>query len=135
MPLKSEYSVMALKRGNVAPDGGSIEIQFFVVGSSPLVLTMSANSLAQIVSGLTELDLEAQSRIGSTTAHRAVSADDAQAVTAAETAGGDKVLLLVRNSRGRSLSFALSLDQAQQLRVDLKKAEGKARELASRPRN
>jgi len=126
---------MALTRANVAPDASSIEIQLAVVGEAPLVLTMSPNSLGQIVSGLTEVDSAVQIQIGSTTGHHAVSADDAQAVLAKEAAGGDKVVLSVRNSRGRFQSFAFSLELAQQLRVDLKKAEARARELASKSRN
>ena len=135
MPGNSEYSVMALTSAQLAPDGSTVEIKLAVGGDSPLALTMSANSLAQIVSALTELDAAAQTRIASTTGHRAVSADGAQAVTAHEAAGGDKVLLSVSNSRGRLQSFALSLEQAQQLRIDMKKAEAKARELASKSRN
>jgi len=126
---------MALTRANVAPDASSIEIQLAVVGEAPLVLTMSPNSLGQIVSGLTEVDSAVQIQIGSTTGHHAVSADDAQAVLAKEAAGGDKVVRSVRNSRGRFQSFAFSLELAQQLRVDLKKAEARARELASKSRN
>jgi Ethanolamine utilization protein EutJ (predicted chaperonin) len=135
MPENNAYTAMALTRANVAPDASSIEIQLAVVGEAPLVLTMSPNSLGQIVSGLTEVDSAVQIQIGSTTGHHAVFADDAQDVTAKEAAGGDKVVLSVRNSRGRFQSFALSLEQTQQLRIDMKKAEAKARELASKSRN
>jgi hypothetical protein len=135
MPENNAYTAMALTRANVAPDASSIEIQLAVVGETPLVLTMSPNSLGQIVSGLTEVDSAVQIQIGFTTGHHAVSADDAQDVTAKEAAGGDKVVLSVRNSRGRFQSFALSLEQTQQLRIDMKKAEAKARELASKSRN
>jgi len=135
MPGNNAYTAMALTRANVAPDASSIEIQLAVVGEAPLVLTMSPNSLGQIVSGLTEVDSAVQIQIGSTTGHHAVSADDAQAVLAKEAAGGDKVVLSVPNSRGRFQSFALSQELAQQLRVDLKKAEARARELASKSRN
>jgi hypothetical protein len=135
MPGNNEYSVMALISADFAPDARSVEIRLAVVGGPPLVLTMGSNSLAQVVSGLTELDAAAQTRIASTTGHRAVSADVAQAVTASEVAAGDKIVLSVQNSRGRSQLFALSLEQAQELRVDMKKAEAKARELASKSRN
>jgi hypothetical protein len=135
MAGNNEYSVMALTSAQLGPNASSIEIKLAVVGAAPLVLTMSPNSLAQIVSGLADLDWEAQTRIASTTGHRAVSADEAQGVTASEVAGGDNIVLSVRNSRGRIQSFALSLEQAQQLRVDMKKAEARARGLASKSRN
>jgi Ethanolamine utilization protein EutJ (predicted chaperonin) len=135
MPGNNEYSVMALTGAIVANDASSIEIKLAVVGETPLVLTMSPNSLAQIVSGLTQVDSAVQIQIGSTTGHVAVSADNAQAVMAKEAAGGDKVVLSVRNSRDRFQSFALSLEQSQQLRVEMKKAEARARELASKSRN
>ena len=69
MPGNNAYTAMALTRANVAPDASSIEIQLAVVGEAPLVLTMSPNSLGQIVSGLTEVDSAVQIQIGSTTGH------------------------------------------------------------------
>jgi hypothetical protein len=135
MPENSEYSVMALTQAYVAEDKSSVEIHLAVVGSPPLVLTMSPNSLGQIVSRLTELESGVQIQIGSTTGHVEIRAAEAQAVMAKEAAGGDKVVLSVRNSQSRIHSFALSLEQTQQLRVDIKKAEARARELASKSRN
>jgi hypothetical protein len=135
MPENNEYSVMALTRAYVAEDRSSVEIHLAVVGSPPLVLTMSPNSLGQIVSRLTELESGVQIQIGSTTGHVEIRAAEAQAVMAKEAAGGDKVVLSVRNSQSRIHSFALSLEQTQQLRVDIKKAEARARELASKSRN
>ena len=135
MPGNSEYSVMALTQAFVAEDKSSVEIHLAVVGSPPLVLTMSPNSLGQIVSRLTELESGVQIQIGSTTGHVEIRAAEAQAVMAKEAAGGDKVVLSVRNSQSRIHSFALSLEQTQQLRVDIKKAEARARELASKSRN
>jgi hypothetical protein len=135
MPENNEYSVMALTQAYVAEDRSSVEIHLAVVGSPPLVLTMSPNSLGQIVSRLTELESGVQIQIGSTTGHVEIRAAEAQAVMAKEAAGGDKVVLSVRNSQSRIHSFALSLEQTQQLRVDIKKAEARARELASKSRN
>ena len=135
MAGNNKHSVMALTRAVLAPNGQRLEIQLEVVGASPLVLAMSANSLGQIASALVELDSEAQIRIGSTTGHREVRAYEAHAVTAAEVAQGDKIVLSVRNGRGRTQNFALSLEQARQLREDMTKAEARARELASKSRN
>jgi hypothetical protein len=135
MPADNEYAVMALVSAQVATDTSSIEIKIAAVGSGPLVLTMTPNTLSQIVAGLTELESAVQIQIGSTTGHVATQAADAEVVMAQEAAGGDKVVLSIRNSKGRFQTFSLSLEQAQQLRVDMKKAEGKARELASKSRN
>jgi hypothetical protein len=135
MPENSQYSVMALTSAIVADDTTSIEVTLAVVGQSPLVLTMSPGSLGQIVSGLTEVDMEVQDQIGSTTGHVAIHAADALDVVAQEAAGGDKVAISFQNSEGRLQSFALSLEQVEQLRADLEKAVARARQLAARSRN
>jgi hypothetical protein len=126
---------MALTRAFVAEDKSSVEIHLAVVGGPPLVLTMSPNSLGQIVSGLTELDSAVQIQIGSTTGHFATHAADVQDLTVQAAAGGDKVILSFCNSAGRFQSFAVAVEQALQLRVDMKKAEARARGLASKSRN
>jgi hypothetical protein len=116
MSVNNEYSVMALTSGTIADDLNSVEIRLAVVGPTPLVLTLSRRCLGLIVSGLTEIDSAVQAQIGSTTGHVEIRADEAHAIMAQETAGGEKVALSVRNSMGRLQSFALSVEQSQQLR-------------------
>jgi hypothetical protein len=135
MSGNKEYSVTGLLRARISADARAIEIKVAVVGDQPLILTTSPNTLSQVVTGLTELETAVQSQMGSTTGHFAIQAGDAQELRAKEAAGGDRILLSIRNSKGRFLSFALTLGQAQRLRADLKKAEAKAKELASKSRN
>jgi hypothetical protein len=134
MPESNEYSVMALTQAFVAEDLSSVEIHLAVVGKPPLVLTISPSSLAQIVTRLTDLNSAVQIRIGSTTGHVETPAADVQAVMAQEAVGGSKVIVSMRTNTGIQ-SFALSLEQAQQLRADARKAEAKVREQASKARN
>jgi hypothetical protein len=135
MSGNSEYAVMALTQAFVADDLSSVEIHLAVVGGPPLVLTIGPSSLAQIVTKLTELDSAVQIQIGSTTGHVETPAAEVQAVMAQEAVGGGKVIVSMRTNTGRIHSFALSLEQAQQLRADARKAEAKAREQASKSRN
>jgi hypothetical protein len=123
MPGNNEYSVMALTRAFVAEDLTSVEIHLAVVSGPPLVLTISPNSLAQIVTSLTELDSAVQIQIGSTTGHVVEHAADVQDVIAQEAVGDGKVVVSLRTSAGRIHSVALSLEQAQQLRADARRAE------------
>jgi hypothetical protein len=134
MPENREHSVMALTHAFVAEDKSSVEIHLAVVDGSPLILKLLPRSLGQVVSRLTELNSAVQIQIGSTTGHIETHAAEVQAVMAQEAAGGSKVIVSMRTGTGIQ-SFALSLEQVQQLRVDARKAEAKAREQASKPRN
>jgi hypothetical protein len=134
MPADNEYSVMALTQAFIAEDLTSVEVRLAVVGGAPLALTISPSSLGQIVARLTDLHSEVQIQIGSTTGHAEIRAADVQDVMAQEAAGGDKVIVSMRTSTGVQ-SYALSLEQVQRLRVDARKAEAKAREMASKSRN
>jgi hypothetical protein len=135
MPENNAYSVMVLTQAFVAEDKSSVEIHLAVADGSPLILSMTPNSLGQIVARLTELDSAVQIQIGSTTGHVETRAAEVQAVMAQEAVGGSKVIVSMRTNTGRIQSFALSLEQVQQLRVDARKAEAKAREQAAKSRN
>jgi hypothetical protein len=96
---------------------------------------MTPNTLGQVVAGLTELETAAQIQIGSTTGHVATQASDVSEIHIQSAAGGNNIVVSFRNSKGRFQSFALSLEQAQKLRADARKAEEMARKLASQSRN
>jgi hypothetical protein len=130
-----KHSVLALTEGFVAPDYGHIEIHLAVASEQPLILAMTPNSLSQVVARLTAIELAVQIEIGTTIGHVPTQAADVSAVTAQEAVGGSKVIISMRTSTGRVQSFALSVEQVQQLRVDARKAEAKAREQASKIRN
>ena len=129
------HSVTALTQGFVVSDNSGVQVHLAVAGGDPLVLAMNARTLSQIVSQLTEMDSALQIGVGTTTGHVTTQAADVQAVMAQEIVGGGKVVVSFRTSAGRIQSFALSLDQVQQLRVDARKAEAKSREQASKARN
>jgi hypothetical protein len=135
MPENNEYAVMALTQAFVAEDQSVVEVHLAVVSGPPLVLKMAPSSLGQVVSRLTELDSAVQIQIGSTTGHIETRAAEVQAVMAQEAVGQGRVIVSMRTNTGRIQSFALSLEQAQQLRVDARRAEAKAREQASKSRN
>jgi hypothetical protein len=135
MPENNEHSVLALTQAFVAEDKSRVEIHLAVVEGPPLVLKMAPSSLGQVVVRLTELDSAVQIQIGSTTGHVETRAAEVQDVMAQEAVGGGKVIVSMRTNTGRIQSFALSLEQVQQLRVDARTAEAKAREQASKARN
>jgi hypothetical protein len=127
-------SVMALTQAFVAADSSFVQVHLSTP-EGPLVLQLSPRSLGQVVARLTEMDSALEIQIGSTTGHVETQASDVQTVMAQEAVGGSKVIVSFRTSAGRIHSFGLSLEQVQQLRVDARKAEGKAREQASKSRN
>jgi hypothetical protein len=130
-------SIAAITRGFIAADNSHVEVHLAVIDENEkeLIISMTPRSLSQVVSHLTEMDSAVQIQIGSTTGHVATEAADVTAVMAQEAVGGSKVIVSFRTSVGRVQSFALSMEQAQQLRMDARKAEGRAREQASKSRN
>jgi hypothetical protein len=129
-----KHFVTALTQALVAEDASYVEVHL-TAADEPLVLSISANSLSRIVSRLTDLETAVQMQIGSTTGHVATAAADVSAVMVQEAVGGKRVIVSFRSSTGRIHSFALSVEQVQQLRVDAWEAEDKAKEQASRSRN
>jgi hypothetical protein len=134
MANEHTYSVMAATRAFIRPDETTIEVQL-ATREGPVHLLMTPNTLGQIASGLTELETAVQTQIAGTTGHAAIPASDVSDVHLDASADGEKILIVFRNSKGRRQAFALSLDQSQRVRVDAKKAEEKARKLASQSRN
>jgi hypothetical protein len=135
MTEPKKHSVAAITRGFVASDNSHVEVHMAVLGEEELIISMTPHSLSQVVSHLTEMDSAVQIQIGSATGHVATQAADVTAVMTQEAVGGSKVIVSFRTSAGRVQSFALTLEQVQQLRLDARKAEGKAREQALKSRN
>ena len=135
MSDEKTYSIMAITRAFLSPDG-NIQLEFATPeGPPPLRLLLTPNTLSQVVSGLTELETAAQNQIGSSTGHLATQASDVQDFHIDASAAGEKVIVNFRNSKGRFQAFALSVEQTQELRVAARKAEERARKLASQSRN
>lgn len=129
-----KHSVTAFTKVLVAEDASYVEVHV-AAADEPLVLSIPANALSQVVSRLTDLETAIQMQIGSNTGHVATAAADVSAVMVQEAVEGSRVIVSFRTSKGRIHSFALSLEQVQQLRVDAWEAEDKAKEQASRSRN
>lgn len=134
MSNEHTFSVMAATKAITKPGLNTIEVQLATTGG-PLQLLMTPRTLGQILSGLTELETEVQTQTASTTGHFATQVTAVQELHVDSTAAGEKIAVSFRNSKGRFQSFALSLEQAQELRVATKKAEERARKLASSARN
>jgi hypothetical protein len=133
MPEKV-HSVTALTEALVADDASRVQVHFSTPDGE-LAVAMTANSLGQVVMRLTEIESALRDQIGAATGHVGTYASSVLAVAAQEVIGGGKVAVSFQTTAGRTQSFALSLDQAQQLRADLRKAEAKSREQASTSRN
>jgi len=127
-------SVISVSRALIAEDNTFVQVFLAALGGSQLGFAMTPSSLNAVVTHLNDLNFEVQTRIASTTGHVETRAPDVQAVMAQEVAGGGKVILSFSTSTVVQ-SFALSLEQSQQLRVDARKAEAKSRAQSSQSRN
>jgi hypothetical protein len=108
-------------RATLAPDLSSVDLQL-LLRSGPFTLRLSTESLEQITSKLSEINLHLQSRSATSTGHLAVHASEAVDVTAGAPAGGGKVILSIKGSNNVVNHFALPVAVAARFRPELRQA-------------
>ena len=105
-----------------------------LLSSGALTLRFPSAVLSQVTSKLSEINLYLESRSATQTGHLAIHASDVLDVTVGAPAGGNRVILSVKGVNNVAYHFAMPLEVASRLRLELRRAVQSAEQQSKQTR-